>query len=129
VGTVRQAKPITPILLASTLESDRSVLGQTLIGSEYVLVPAANWNTALNLAGHMAFSIILYDRCFNRIDWRLAVRRLASAWRIPTIVLLSETGEEELRNEVRASGGLEVLVRPFEASAVWRALHAEFRAS
>lgn len=126
----RQAKVITPILLASSLESDRQVLRQVLIDTEYVLVPAANWNTALNLAGHMAFSIILYDRRFDRIEWQLAVRRLASAWRIPAVVLLSETGEDGLLNELRASGGLEVLVRPFEASGVWRALHAgEFRAT
>lgn len=114
---------ITPILLASTRESDTQVLRKVLIDTEYVLVPAADWKTALNLAGHLAFSIILYDRRFDGLDWRAAVRRLASAWRIPTIVLLSETGEEAL-------GGLEILVRPFEASGVWRALHAgEFRAT
>jgi CheY-like chemotaxis protein len=127
-GSLR--RPITPILLASALESDRRVLREVLTDTEYVLVPAANWNIALNLAGHLAFSIILYDRRFEGIDWRLAVRRLASAWRIPTVVLLSETGEEGLGSELRASGGLEILVRPFEARGVWRALHAgDFRAS
>lgn len=118
----RQSRPITPILLASDRESDRRILRQVLTGTEYLLVPAVNWNSALNLAGHMAFPIILYDRRFDGIDWQPAVRRLASAWRVPVVVLLSESGEDGLRNELRSCGGLEVLVRPFEASGVWRAL-------
>jgi len=122
-ASLRQSKPITPILLASGRESDRRILKQVLTGTGYLLVPALNWNSALNLAGHMAFPIILYDRSFDGIDWQPAVRRLARAWRVPTVVLLSESAEDGLRDELRSCGGLEVLVRPFEASGIWRALH------
>src|ERR1035438_46221 len=70
----RQLAPITPILLASALESDRHAMQELLKDTGYVLVHASTWNEALNLTGHCFFPIILYDRLFDIIDWQLAVR-------------------------------------------------------
>jgi len=90
-----------------------------LKGSAYVLVHAANWRTALNLAGHIVFPVILYDRLFDDITgWQLAVRRLVSCWRSPSVLLLTQTIEDSLRGELVRSGGFDILVRPLDLGSV-----------
>lgn len=118
VSARRQPEPITPVLLASARESDRHVMQDFLGDTAYVLVHAANWNAALNLAGHIVFPVILYDRLFDIADWQLAVKRLVSSWQSPSVLLLSPTSEEGLRRELIRSGGFDVLLRPLRLGDV-----------
>jgi DNA-binding response OmpR family regulator len=92
--------------------------------TEYVPVHATDWNTALNLAGHIFFPVILYDRFFDITDWQLAVRRLVSSWRSPSVLLLSQTREDGLRDELIRTGGFDVLTRPLGAHNVLRKMDA-----
>jgi len=114
----RRPGSITPVLLASALESDRRALEALLRGSPYLLVHAANWNTALNLAGHIVFPVILYDRLFDIKDWQLAVKRLVSSWQSPSVLLLSQTMEDGLWGDLVRSGGFDILVRPLDLGSV-----------
>ena len=118
----RLPAPLIPVLLASALESDRRVMHEILSGTQYLLVHAATWNRALNLMGHVVVPIILYDRLFDITDWQLAVKRLVSSWRSPSVVLLSQTGEDGLREDLIGRGGFEVLVRPLESAPVLQTL-------
>lgn len=122
VPAPRQPAPVTPILLASALESDCSVMRECLHGTSYLLVHAATWNRTLSLMGHIVVPIILYDRLFDITDWQLAVKRLVSSWRSPSVVLLSQTSERGLREDLLSWGGCEVLVRPLESGQVLQTL-------
>jgi hypothetical protein len=122
VPALRQPAPLTPVLLASALESDCRVLRECLHGTSYLLVHAATWNRTLSLMGHIVVPIILYDRLFDITDWQLAVKRLVSSWRSPSVVLLSQTSEEGLREDLLCWGGCEVLVRPLESGRVLQTL-------
>ena len=117
-------EPLTPVLLASALESDAAAMREIFHGTSYLLARATNWSGALNLIAHVAVPIILYDRHFELCEWQLGVRRLACSWRSPAVVLLSDVKEETLRDSLIISGGLEILVRPFESGAVLRTLAA-----
>lgn len=122
VSACRQPAPLTRVLLASALESDCRVMRDLLNGTSYVLVHAPSWNRALNFMGHVVVPIILYDRLFDIADWQLAVKRLVSSWRSPSVVLLSQTSEDGLRDDLLRRGGFEVLVRPLESVHVLQTL-------
>ncbi len=122
VSACRQPAPLTPVLLASALESDCRVMRDLLNGTSYVLVHAPSWNRALNFMGHVVVPIILYDRLFDITDWQLGVKRLVSSWRSPSVVLLSQTSEDGLRDDLIGRGGFEVLVRPLESVHVLQTL-------
>jgi hypothetical protein len=64
--------------------------------------------------GAMVFPVILYDRLFDIADWRLAAIRLASSCGSPSVLVLSQTRDDELRDELIRIGGFDVLVRPLE---------------
>jgi hypothetical protein len=85
-----------------------------LKGTKYVLATAANWHRAQRFMSAMVFPVILYDRLFDICDWRLAVRRLASSCGSPVVLVLSQTRDNELRDELIRSGGFDILVRPLE---------------
>jgi hypothetical protein len=85
-----------------------------LKGARYLLASAANWHRAQRFMGAMVFPVILYDRLFDNADWRLAVRRLASSCGSPSVLVLSQTRDDELRDELIGIGGFDVLVRPLE---------------
>jgi PleD family two-component response regulator len=122
VPAFRQPAALIPVLLASALESDCRVMRDLLDGTQYLLVHAANWNRALNFMSHVVVPIILYDRLFDINDWQLAVKRLISTWRSPSVVLLSQTSEHDLRDDFVSSGGFEVLLRPLESGNVLQTL-------
>jgi DNA-binding NtrC family response regulator len=106
--------PITPVLLLSTFECDRQFMQDLLSGGPYALACAANWPRAENLVDHVVFPIILYERRFDGAGWQSAVRRLANFWGRSSVLLLSETSNLDLREELIGNGGFEILVRPFE---------------
>jgi hypothetical protein len=110
----RQSIPLTPVLLLSSVELDRHFTVDLLKGSKYVLACADNWYRAQNLVSHMVFPIIMYDRLFDSNDWRPGVKRLVSCSGRPVVLLLSQTWDVDLRDELVRSGGFDVLVRPVE---------------
>jgi len=118
----RETEPLTPVLLASALESDYRLLRDLLGGSRYVLAYASSWHRAVNLLGHIAVPVILYDRGFDAADWRLGVRRMKSSWRSPSVILLSDAHDLALRQDLVVSGGSGLLVRPFDSRQVLEAL-------
>ena len=124
VAGQRQPAPRTPVLLASAKDSDRQLLQNVLKDTAYLLVHTDNWQTTLNLAGHIVFPVILYDRLFDTVDWRLAVKRLARSWRTPSVLLLSQDHEHGLRDELIGSGGFDLLVRPVEFGELFRTVDA-----
>jgi hypothetical protein len=85
-----------------------------LKGARYVLASAANWQRAQKFMGAMVFPVILYDRLFDIADWRLAIRRLASSCGSPSVLLQSQTRDNQLRDELIGIGGFDVLLRPLE---------------
>lgn len=120
----RQAAPVIPVLVVSALESDVHAVQDLLRGTRYVPVHAADWSSALSLAGQIVFPIILVDRSLDITDWQVAVKRLVNSWGSPSVLLLSQTGEDGLRDELIRSGALGILVRPLVPGEVFESLGA-----
>jgi DNA-binding NtrC family response regulator len=114
----RQLSPITPILLVSALESDRSSMQELLKGTKYVPANATNWHRAGRFLSHMVFPVVVYDRLSDIADWQLSVRRIARSCGSPSVLLLSQTRDNELHDSLIASGGFDILVRPLGIDAL-----------
>ena len=117
-----KVSPQVPVLLASSRESDRLIMQDLLVGTRYILGHSESLAQAANLACHIVLPIILYDQFFDIVDWQLALRRLACAWPRPSVLLLSDCGDEELLEDALRHGSLDVLVRPLHARDVLPAL-------
>ncbi len=117
-----KVSPQVPVLLASARESDRLIMQDLLVGTRYILGHSESLAQAANLACHIVLPIILYDQFFDIVDWQLALRRLACAWPRPSVLLLSDCGDEELLEDALRHGSLDVLVRPLHARDVLPAL-------
>jgi len=107
------AEDRVPVLLASSRESDLAVIDGLLRGTRYVVVPAANLNHASKLLSHVVFPIILYDRFFHGSDWQPTLWRLIGAWRVPSVLLLSDVRDRDFWEEAVCRGVFDVLARPF----------------
>jgi DNA-binding NarL/FixJ family response regulator len=114
--------PQVPVLLASARESDRLIMHDLLIGTRYILGHSQSLAQAANLGCHIVLPIILYDQFFDIVDWQLALRRLTCSWPRPSVLLLSDCGDEELLEGALRHGSLDVLVRPLHAREVLCAL-------
>jgi hypothetical protein len=49
-------------------------------------------------------------------DWQLAVKRLVNSWGSRSVLLLSQTCDGGIRDELIRSGGFEILARPIESA-------------
>jgi len=111
-----------PVLLASAQEGDRSAVTDLLRGTRYVVVKAANSREAGKILNHIVFPIILYDAASDATEWHLGLKKMISAWRVPSVLLLANRYDAELAGDSLRRGAFDILVRPLRATDVMPAL-------
>ena len=81
---------------------------------------------ALHRQGRTPFFLVLYQRSAARRHWTAEVSRLSTMSPRPSIVLLSETTDKNLWDEVGRSGGSDILRIPFDRNAVIHVVQSEW---
>ncbi len=100
-----------PTLLAMIAPGDAALLGEMLRGSTWSLSVVENLEEAAVLLTGEPARIVLLDRDLPGLDWRQAVRKLASAH--SRVILASFVADDYLWEEVIHCGGYDVIAKPF----------------
>jgi DNA-binding NtrC family response regulator len=109
-------------VLASNRAGDREMLEESLAGTPWRLVEAANLQQAVESLRRVAIPIVLCDIEFDQLPWRAVLRALRRERRRASVILLSDQGGVELSSEVIRRGGFDVLTRPFRREEVFPTL-------
>jgi len=110
-----------PVLLASNNQADRCFFAGGFAGAQYFAVQTANLTEASSLLSHFVAPIVMYDPCFDDLDWRTALARLTGARTLPSVLLLTDAGIEN-RGAEAYPGPVDFLERPLDLPTVLAAL-------
>jgi DNA-binding NtrC family response regulator len=111
-----------PVLLASANGSDRSVVVSLLRGTRYLVVQAGSVRESAKILSHIVFPVMLYDASFDVAEWRLGLKRMISAWRVPSVLLIANRYDAEFTGDALRHGAFDILIRPLSFEAVVPAL-------
>jgi CheY-like chemotaxis protein len=110
----RSAEPPLTVLALMTSPGDRDLLRQICAGATWKILFADDVEEAV---GRPA-GIVLCDRDLSGIDWREAIRRLATSPHPRKVILASYVVDDYLWDEVIHCGGYDVLPKPFRVQEV-----------
>jgi CheY-like chemotaxis protein len=110
----RPSDPPLTVLALTTCYPDRELLQQVCIEAGWKIAFADDLAEAV---GRPA-GIVVCDRDVSGIDWRGAIRQLASSPHPRRVILASFVVDDYLWDEVIQCGGYDVLPKPFRAHEV-----------
>jgi DNA-binding NtrC family response regulator len=110
------------IVLASDRTDDRQTLEDSLAGTPWRLVVAANFPHAIQCLHGVAVPIVLCDSLFDLQPWRIMLRVLRRERRRTCVILMADEGNAALASEVVQRGGFDLLTRPFRREEVFPTL-------
>lgn len=101
---------------------DRQLLDGICHRNQWGLHFAGTCTEASEAADQLKAPIILCDRDLPGVEWRDAVRVLASSPHRACVILISKVVDDRLWNEVAFRGGYEILAKPLREDDVVRAV-------
>ena len=110
----RNSEPPLTVLAVTTSYPDRELLQEICLSAGWKITFADDLAEAM---GRPA-GIVLCDRDLAGIDWRQAIRQLASSPHPRRVILASYVVDDYLWDEVIHCGGYDVLPKPFRVQEV-----------
>jgi DNA-binding NtrC family response regulator len=104
-------------------DADRRSLAACAERGQWDLAIAAGFEDALDVSKGSRAAVILCDRDLPGIDWREALKKLATSKPAFAIILTSSVNDEYLWDEVVHRGGYDVLVKPLQEDQTMRAVN------
>ena len=116
------------IVAAFRRDESRRELEKVLDPCGWKVVWSGTCAAAIQAVQRRAAPIVISGRTFPDGEWRDIWSRLRSRSRPPMFILASRLADEALWAEVLNLGGYDLLLRPFRAEEVVRALHGALMA-
>ena len=98
------------------------MVASLLRDTRYLVVQAGSVRESAKILSHIVFPVILYDASFDVADWQLGLKRMISAWRVPSVLLIANRYDAEFTGDALRHGAFDILVRPLSFEAVIPAL-------
>jgi len=121
-GRAGEPSPATPVVALVRDGQDRDVLELIGIRDHLDLHFTESCDEAWNAANRFKSPVVLCERNVAGIEWRDAVRMLASADPRPCVILTSPTTDEFLWKEIVTRGGYDVLASPLRDTDTARSI-------
>jgi len=116
------AARITVVGLMSSDDDDGRLVGATGSRNGWQVVFAETHTEAEAALDQAQVPVVFCDHGLLGLGWRRAVERLSGPPKRACVILLSETADTNLWNEVVSSGGYDVLSKPLREDTVTRAV-------
>jgi DNA-binding NtrC family response regulator len=110
------------ILVLTHSDSVRATVARIADRPNWQLALCRTCDEAIVLLATLRFSIIVYDRELDGLDWRNAIQSLAKVAPSTCILLASPVVDDYLWQEVVQHGGYDVLTKPLKEDAVAHAI-------
>lgn len=111
-GREGERSPATPVVALVRDGQDRDVLELIGMRDHLDFHFAETCDEAWNTANRLKSPVVLCERNLPGIEWRDAVRILASAEPRPCVILTSPTADDYMWKEIVTRGGYDVLASP-----------------
>lgn len=116
------SSPATPVVALIRDGQDRDLLELIGIRDRLDIHFADNCDEAWNAANRLKSPVVLCERNVPGIEWRDAVRMLASAAPHPCVILTSPVTDDYLWKEIVMRGGYDVLATPLREADAARSI-------
>ncbi len=90
--------------------------------TRYLVVQVGSVREAAKTLTHIVFPVILYDASCDVAEWHLGLKRMISAWRVPSVLLIANGYDAEFTGDARRHGAFDILIRPLSFEVVIPAL-------
>lgn len=101
-------------MAASSNIDDWEILRSLVAGTPWEMVSAANRQEAVRALHRTALPIVLCDQNLDGEPWLKTFRALARTRRRTCVILLCNTGDPEMCEEVIRHGAFDLIARPFQ---------------
>ena len=115
-----QPEKIVTVLAISPLEEDHLFLANIFSHTNWQLRTARTWRDALGVLGKHRIPILVCERELRDANWKEVLAELSRLPERPVLIVASRLADESFWAEVLNLGAYDVLVKPFDATEVFR---------
>jgi DNA-binding response OmpR family regulator len=111
---------VVTVLAISPYRDDHTFLGNIFSHSNWKLLGVQTWQEALTLIRRRPIPVIIAESRLPDANWRDVLSGLARMAERPLLIVSCREADEYLWAEVLNLGGYDVLMKPFDATEVFR---------
>ena len=111
---------VVTVLAISPYRDDHTFLGNIFSHSNWKLLGAQSWQEGLALVRSRPIPVIIAESRLPDANWRDVLQGLARTPDRPLLIVSCREADEYLWAEVLNLGGYDVLMKPFDATEVFR---------
>lgn len=111
---------VVTVLAISPHRDDHTFLGNIFSHSNWKLLGAQTWQEGLALVRRRPIPVIIAESRLPDANWRDVLQGLARTPDRPLLIVSCREADENLWAEVLNLGGYDVLMKPFDATEVFR---------
>jgi DNA-binding response OmpR family regulator len=115
-----QAEKTVTVLAISPIGEDHLFLANIFSHSNWQLRIAGSWREALALLGRQRIPILICERELPDATWKEVLAQLTPMADRPLLIVSSRLADESFWAEVLNLGAYDVLMKPFDATEVFR---------
>jgi DNA-binding response OmpR family regulator len=115
-----QPERIVTVLAISPMEDDHRFLASIFSHTNWQLRTARTWQEAVSLLGKQRIPILVCESELLDATWREVLAELSHLPERPVLIVASRLADESFWAEVLNLGAYDVLMKPFDATEVFR---------
>jgi DNA-binding NtrC family response regulator len=115
-----QPEKTVSVLAISPLEDDHLFLASIFSHTNWHLRKACTWREALGLLARQRIPVLICESQLVDADWKDVLAELSSLPDQPLLIVSSRLADESFWAEVLNLGAYDVLMKPFDATEVFR---------
>lgn len=115
-----QPERTVSVLAISPSEEDHLFLGSIFSHTNWQLRAAHTWREALGIIGRQRIPILVCERQLLDATWKEVLAEISHLPERPVLIVASRLADESFWAEVLNLGAYDVLMKPFDATEVFR---------